>query len=80
MHFFRTCLCVCVCVVIEYEVFIEMQQQNAQHRQKKKKKKKKTHFARFRERPLSESAASESVSSGIWKMSCMDSFQALFPN
>ena len=37
-------------------------------------------FTRFGERPVSESAASESGSSDIWKMNCIDSFQASFPD
>ena len=38
-----------------------------------------TDFARFGQRPLSQSAASGSSFSGIWKMSCLDSFEALNP-
>ena len=41
---------------------------------------KTTKFAHFGDTPLSESAASESASSSIWKMNCMGSFQALIPN
>ena len=37
---------------------------------------KTTDFARLGERSISESAAYESGSSDIWKMSCMGGFQA----
>ena len=80
--FVRVCMCVCVTErASEWEgregesaqmMFLECSNNMLNSN--------KTTFARFGEIPLSQFAASESVSSGIWKMSCVGSFQAVIPD
>ena len=52
--------------MMEYELF--------KYNNKMPNSDKTKDFAHLGERPLSQSEASESSCSGIWKMSCMDSF------